>query len=1005
MQLFFAERFNLKMAQRIEIVSKEEDMRAEVLRRKIRAMGFHVGDVKLVDAYTFEKNLNRRDRRKVADMLMNPVSQAELSRITGFDYAVQIGFLPGVTDNVGNTAREIAEDGLKGKIEGQGVSSSQILFLSGDISREDAIQIGESLANPLIQSVSVKKREEYFAEGGMSVVFPKVRLPERREPDIVEIINATDEELAIIGKQGIANPDGTRRGPLSMTKGKDISYMKVVQDYFRKLGRNPRDAELEMISQGWSEHCKHTIFADPIDDIKDGLFKHFIKSATEEVRRKKGKKDFCVSVFTDNAGGIVFDDEYLICDKAETHNSPSALDPFGGSITGIVGVNRDPMGFGIGAKPIINGYGFCFGNPEDDSPLYKDKNRKQKMLSPKRILEGVVDGVKVGGNCSGIPTPQGFMVFDETYKGKPLVFVRTIGLIPRKVNGRKMHEKQAKPGDYIVMVGGRVGKDGIHGATFSSEAIDSGSPATAVQIGDPITQKKMSDALIKEARDLGLYNSITDNGAGGLSCSVSEMAKESGGFRVELEKVPVKYPGIADWETWVSESQERMTLAVPKNKWRRFSDLMRRRGVEATLIGEFTDSGKCHVTYEGKDVINLDMDFVHEGLPPRPMTTNYPKERHEEPPVLHLDDLTNSLHSMLKRKNIASNEFISQQYDHEVQGGSVIKPLQGKGRVNGDATVVRPRLNSKKALVLSQGINPSYSQIDTYHMAACAIDTAVRNSVAAGADLEHLALLDNFCWCSSDEPERLGQLKAACKACYDYSVEYGTPFISGKDSMFNDFKGFDKDGNPVKISVLPTLLISSLGVIKDARKAVSIDAKLPGDLIYVLGADEGEMGGSEYFAMRGEKEIGKPWIGNSVPKVSAETNLAMYRKLSGAIQKELVASAVSVHRGGLAVALARSAMAGMRGMDIDLAKVPTRAVRADESLYSESQGRIVVSVNPANQERFEKEMQGVFYSRIGQVREEQLFRISGAENERQKYYVATTVGKMLESYKSTFRGF
>ena len=706
-------------------------------------------------------------------------------------------------------------------------------------------------------------------------------------------------------------------------------------------------------------------------------------------------------MITDNAGWIVVYEEILVCDKVEAHNSPSALDPFGGAITGIGGVNRDPMGFGMGAKPTINRFGFCFADPTDSRELYKGKNKTQKMLSLRRIMDGVIEGVNVGGNCSGIPTPQGFIFFDKSYRGKPLVFVGTVGLIPREINGQEMHEKQAMPGDYVVMVGGRVGKDGIHGATFSSEAIDSGSPATAVQIGDPITQKKESDAIVKEARDRGLYRSITDNGAGGLSCSVAEMAKESGGCYVHLDKVPVKYPGLAPWETWVSESQERMTLAVPKEKWDSFNDLMRRRGVEATVIGEFTNSGKCVVDYNGDNVMDVDMEFLHNGLPPRPIQTTFTRKTHEEPTFDCLEDLTDSLHGMLRRQNIASFEFISQQYDHEVQGGSVIKPLQGRGRVNGDATVTKPRLDSDKAVVLSQGLNPSYSEIDTYDMAACAIDTAVRNAVAAGADLEHLALLDNFCWCSSTEPERLGQLKRACQACYDYATEFGTPFVSGKDSMFNDFKGFDESGNPTKISVLPTLLVSAISVMKDAKKAVSVDPKFEGDLVYILGFTHNELGGSEYFAMKGEQERGRRYIGNNVPRVDAEINLGMYRAFSKAAGEGLVASAMSVHRGGLATALAKSSIAGQLGMDVALEEVPSYCTRDDFTLYSESQGRLVVTVNPENRERFEATMGQNMYKIVGRVRGDNQFKITkGGER-----VVETTVDKMTESYKSTFKDY
>jgi phosphoribosylformylglycinamidine synthase len=436
---------------------------------------------------------------------------------------------------------------------------------------------------------------------------PVVHISEKAEADIVNL-GVADDELQKIGKEGIADTDGTRRGPLAL----DMASMNVIKDYFiNKEKRNPTDIELESIAQTWSEHCKHTIFAAALDDdTPGGIYKTYIREATVRIRREKGDRDFCESVFTDNSGGITFDDNWIISDKVETHNSPSALDPFGGAITGIVGVNRDSIGFGLGAKPVANRFGYCFANPEDESPLYKNKSEEPRLLSPRRIMEGVVHGVNAGGNTSGIPTPQGFIYFDDRYKGKPLVFVGTIGLMPKTSAGRSSVSKKAMPGDLVVVAGGRVGRDGIHGATFSSEALTSGSPATAVQIGDPITQKKLSDAIIKEARDMGLYNSITDNGAGGISCSVAEMARECGGFNVELERVPLKYPGLSPWQIWVSESQERMTFSVPEAKIDEFILLLKKRGVEATVIGKFNDSGRGVVTYKGKSIFDLDLDFL-----------------------------------------------------------------------------------------------------------------------------------------------------------------------------------------------------------------------------------------------------------------------------------------------------------------------------------------------------------------------------------------------------------
>lgn len=991
-----------EMALRVEVASKVEDARASTRLRELNSSGsVKVNGVKIVDVYTIDGESSLQDPKKVADMLTNSVFQrsAVNSPIApnDFSYAIEVGFHPGVTDNIGNTAGESISDLSNGNFDGR-VYTSQVTFVSGDLTKDDALRIGNTLANPLIQRIHVKSRDEFERDRGMGTIVPRVRMQEQPPVTLVNLLNATDEELELIGKKGIANPDGTRRGPLAL----DLVRMTAIKKYFEAKGENPTDLAVESIAQTWSEHCEHTIFADPMDEIKDGLYKRFIRRATNEIRAAKGNRDICVSVFTDNAGGIVFDENHLITDKVETHNSPSALDPFGGSITGIVGVNRDAIGFGLGAKPIINRYGFCFGDPSDERPLYRGENKKEKMLSPKRIMEGVIAGVNAGGNQSGIPTTQGFAYFDSRFRGKPLVFVGTLGLIPKEVDGNKMYEKKANPGDYIVMVGGRVGMDGIHGATFSSEAMSSGSPATAVQIGDPITQKKLSDATVKEARDRRLYSSMTDNGAGGLSCSVPEMGTESGGCHVYLDRVPLKYPRLDPWKIWISESQERMTLSVPKENWPELEDLFRRRGVEATVIGEFTNSGKCVVEYHGQNLMDVEMDFLENGRPRTDQKTTFTRKIHEEPDFKCLDDLTDSLHSMLGRMNIASTEFISTQYDHEVQGGSVIKPLQGKGRVNGDATVTRPLLSSNRAVAISHGINPSYSDIDTYHMAASAIDTAVRNAVAVGANPDNIALLDNFCWCSSNEPERLGQLKRAVQACYDVAVAYGTPFISGKDSMFNDFKGFDENGKPTKISIPPTLLVSSVAVLDDARKAISLDAKMRGDYVYVLGENYEELGGSEYFAMIGEQLRGERFTGNSVPQVDTEKNLKLYRDFHNATEKGLVASAQGVGIGGLAVALAKTAMGGRMGMTVFLGNTLDVNMRQDYTLFSESQGRFVVTVDPEKAPEFEKSISGNRFARIGFMRQDDRFII---QNNSGQSIVKTNVNDMLNSYKSTFRNY
>jgi len=980
------------MIHRIEIATKKQDARAGTFKKRLHADGFTgVQEVWLTDVYTVEKELDDGALHRIADTLTNPVLQ--YSKINEpiapkqFDYALEIGFLPGVTDNVAHTAKEIVEDLLKATFkENEKVSTSQVYYFTGaGLTKEQVEQFGLIKANTLIQRLNIKDFATFQKDGGMDRVMPKVKLEavETMEVDL----QLSDEKLIKLGKEGVEGSEG-RRGPLAL----DLPSLHVIQDYYKKEGRKPTDVELESLAQTWSEHCKHTIFANPLDAIEDGLYKGLIKRATNEIRKQKGEKDFCVSVFTDNAGGIIFDDNWVVSDKAETHNSPSALDPFGGSITGIVGVNRDALGFGMGSKPVANRYGFCFSDPRKPSDLYRAKDQKNPTLHPRKIMDGVIAGVNAGGNQSGIPTPQGFMMFEDRYRGKPLVFVGTIGMIPKTLHGKPAWEKGAKPGDNVVMVGGRVGQDGIHGATFSSEAMDSGSPATAVQIGDPITQKKMSDAIVKEAREMDLYNSITDNGAGGLSCSVAEMAKECGGCEVELHKVPLKYPNLEPWKIWISESQERMTLAVPDEKLDAFMALMKKRGVEATVIGKFTDSGRCVVRYHDTMVMDMEMNFLHNGLPKKILESTYQKPVHAEPDFECPEDLTDVMTQMLSRPNITSHAFISRQYDHEVQAGSVIKPLQGKGEVNGEAAVVRPLLTSDKGVVISQGLHPTYSDIDTYHMAAASIDTAIRNAVSVGGDVDIMALMDNFCWCSSEDPQRLGELKAAVQACYDAATIYGTPFISGKDSMFNDFKGYDAENNPIKVSVPPTLLISSLSVIPDIRKSLSLDVKISGDLVYVLGTTKNELGASEYFAMRNT-------IGNSVPKVDVKNALELYRQFFQAVQNELFASAITVNLGGLGIAFAKMAIAGKLGMEVDLRGVKQEGIERDDGLlFSESQSRFVVTIDPKNQEAFEKHF-GDFSSLVGKITDSPTFAIAGMSGNT---IVKTDVNALHEAYHSTF---
>jgi phosphoribosylformylglycinamidine synthase len=570
------------------------------------------------------------------------------------------------------------------------------------------------------------------------------------------------------------------------------------------------------------------------------------------------------------------------------------------------------------------------------------------------------------------------------------------------INNEPSHIKKARDGDLIVMTGGRIGKDGIHGATFSSEELHELSPTSAVQIGDPITQKKMYDFLL-EARDLGLYNAITDNGAGGLSSSVGEMAQLSGGCELHLDRAPLKYAGLDPWEILLSESQERMTLAVPPEKIDQFLDLAKKRGVEATVLGKFTSSGKFHVLYKGRTVAYLDMEFLHSGLPQMKLEAIWMPVKQSEPNIPPPGNLTEVLKQMLSRLNICSKEYVVRQYDHEVQGGSVIKPLVGIDNDGpSDAAVVRPLLDSYQGVVIANGINPRYGDIDTYHMAACAIDEAIRNAIAVGANFNCIALNDNFCWPSPiydpeknpDGKYKLAQLVRANMALYDYTVAYNTPCISGKDSMSIDYKYKDEKGVERKISGPPTLLITAIGKIEDVRKAVSMDVKAPGDLVYILGMTRLELGGSEYYAMFG-------YIGNSVPKVEAITAKNLYRALNKAMDRELIESCHDVSNGGIAVALAESAFAGGFGMEIDLRKVPVEGIKRDDYiLFSESQSRFIVTVAPENQVEFESIMAGNIYACIGKVCESEEFKVIGVNGD---VIIYANIRELKEAWQSTLK--
>jgi phosphoribosylformylglycinamidine synthase len=988
------------MANRIEVGFKtgiRDALGEKTKKRIIDTLALNVSNVATIEVYTIDGQLSAAELRDAASgPLSDPVIQEfSINRplAKNFDWLIEVGFRPGVTDNVGKTAREAIELLLggaarPGKIN---VYTSRQYLISGQISRSGAETIASGLlANDLIERHQVIAASDFDINQGLPAFIPKVQGEDK--PQVAQI------NLAAVSAQGLLKISQEKLLALNLEE------MQKIQAYYqnpavikarKKLGldENTTDVELECLGQTWSEHCKHKIFNSKINYTDgrrqltiDSLFKKYIKGSTAKIRKAKGRKDFCLSVFVDNAGVIKFNDGYNLVFKVETHNSPSALDPYGGALTGIVGVNRDPFGTGIGAKLIFNTDVFCFASP------FHKKKLPPRILHPRRIYEGVREGVEHGGNKSGIPTVNGSIIFDERYLGKPLVYCGTAGIMPARINGRPSHTKEIRPGDIVIMTGGRIGKDGIHGATFSSEELHEGSPVTAVQIGDPITQKKMTDFLLV-ARDRGLYRAITDNGAGGLSSSVGEMATYSGGCEIDLSLAPLKYAGLQPWEILVSEAQERMSLAVDPKKVETFMNLARKMGVEATVLGKFTKSGKFHVRFGSKTVAYLDMDFLHNGVPQMKLAAKWKAPKNPEPVFSEPADLGKALTRMLSRLNICSKESVVRQYDHEVQGGSVVKPLVGvQNDGPSDAGIVRPLLDSMEGVVVAHGICPRYSDIDAYHMTACAIDEAVRNAVAVGADLDHLAGLDNFCWCdpvkSAKTPDgeyKLAQLVRANMAIYDYTTAYGVPCISGKDSMKNDYSiGL------TKISVPPTLLYSVIGKIRDVRKAVTMDAKRPQDLVYILGETRDELGGSEWFAQNGS-------VGSKVPQVDAKKAMKLYRALHKAIAAGLVASCHDCSDGGLGVALAETAFAGGMGMRIDLKDVPYRGKkRNDYILFSETASRFVVTIHPKDQNRFEKIMAGNVFSEIGFVSADGLFEVAGING---RPIVKDNINKLKEAWQ------
>jgi len=785
------------------------------------------------------------------------------------------------------------------------------------------------LANDAVDQAVVGRLPFDRLGQGRPYTFQRIEVPLRR---------ADDADLIRISKTG--------QLALSLVE------MRTIRGHFDALGRDPTDCELETLAQTWSEHCSHKTLRGRIDyngRVIDNLLRETIFRATRELN-----PDWLVSVFADNAGVVRFDDEWDVCFKVETHNHPSAIDPYGGANTGLGGVIRDPLGTGLGAKPICNTDVFCVAPPDTAAA-----DLPAGVLHPRRVLKGVVAGVRDYGNRMGIPTVNGALVVDPAYLSNPLVFCGTVGAIPRG-----MSEKHVESGDRIVALGGRTGRDGIHGATFSSIELSGESESLsggAVQIGNAVTQKMVLDVVL-QARDRGLFRSITDCGAGGFSSAVGEMG-EPLGAEVELDRAPLKYDGLSYTEIWISEAQERMVLAVPPGKWPEMKALCDSEGVEATDLGRFIDTGRLTLRYGGVVVGDLSMDFLHDGRPAvvRPATHETPPVRPVAPPTRA--DYTPDLHKVLAAWDVCSKEWIVRQYDHEVQARTVIKPLVGVLEDGpGDASVILPVRGSTRGLAIACGINPRYGRLDPYAMAGCVIDEAVRNCVAVGADPGRIALLDNFCWGNTERPETLGSLVEAARGCYDVALAYGTPFVSGKDSLYNEYT---HDGR--SLAIPPTLLISAMGQVPDVRRCVTMDLKEPGNLLILVGATRDELGGSHWLMVNGLD-------GGRVPRVhDPSRSVAIFRVVHAAIARGLVRSCHDLSEGGLAVALAEMALAGGLGVRASLGAVPYRdeGGPADAALlFSESPTRFLLEVRPGDLGAVTGLFAGLPFGRLGGVEAE-----------------------------------
>ncbi len=931
------------MAHRIEVGFRPDlgDPREDAVAAGIRDLGIGtIAGVRVADVYWLDAELSPIQLDALCGRLLSdPVSQQcryDGGHVRGeepFLHALEVTYNRGVTDPLEHTILKGIEDLGVAEV-GRARSGVRYVLYGCAGPGELELIATRLLLNPIVHHV-VQQGEDIFPH------------EPRYEFSLRHIT--------------LRSLDGTQLMDLAAPFGFSDSEIEAIQSHFVALGREPTDIELETLAQTWSEHCVHKTFKARIHvdgETIDNLLRSTIMKATRALN-----KEWCLSVFKDNAGVIDFDGLHAICFKVETHNHPSAVEPYGGAATGLGGVVRDVLGTGLGARPILNTDVFCFAPPEADY-----ESLPPGVLHPLRVFKGVRAGVADYGNRLGIPTLNGTLRFDDRYLANPLVFCGTAGIMP----GWAAQQGRQHPGDLVVVVGGKTGRDGIHGVTFASEKLDeqsASSSRSAVQIGNPIVEKKMIDALV-QARDRHLYRRTTDCGGGGLSSAVGEMGADTG-VRVHLDRVPLKYSGLSYDEIWISESQERMILAVPPECVGELLQLCESEAVEATVIGEFTDNCHLELFYDGVRVANLQMDFLHDGLPQLELTAKRPVPRAPQAAPDAAPSLEEALKAILSSLNVCSKEWVIRQYDHEVQGSSVLKPLVGVDADGpGDAAVIRPLLDSDRGLAVSNGINTLFGDMDAYWMAASAIDEALRQIVAVGGTLERVALLDNFCWGRVSDPESLWALVQACRACHDMSLAFDAPFISGKDSL-NNYTEIEGQS----ISIPHTLLVSAMAVVPDVRTLVSMDLKSHGDLLFVVGNTYSEIGGSEYCVYLGASGRGE------VPRVRPDTARPLMTALSGAIASGHVKACHDLSEGGIGVAAAEMAFAGHLGASIRLADVPTGEPlsRDDIILFSESNSRFLVEVPAERAADFKRLFDGLPCESAGLVEQGKALRVIGLD--------------------------